>query len=65
VHLEGVEEMTLPDGEPIPFMGWVNDIEGEDMNENQKKTTEKYRTNYDDIFKKKPQQPQPKEEKTK
>jgi hypothetical protein len=32
------------------------------MNENQKKTTEKYRSNYDSIFKKKPQQPQPKEE---
>jgi hypothetical protein len=45
--------MTLPDGEPIPFMGWVNDIEGESMNENQKKTTEEYRSNYDNIFKKK------------
>ena len=45
--------MTLPDGEPIPFVGWVNDIEGEDMNENQKKTTEQYRSNYDEIFGKK------------
>jgi hypothetical protein len=35
------------------------------MNENQKKTTEQYRSNFDNIFKKKPQQPQPKEEKTK
>jgi hypothetical protein len=25
VHLKGVEEMTLPDGEPIPFVGWVKD----------------------------------------
>jgi hypothetical protein len=24
VHLEGVEEMILPDGEPIPFVGWVD-----------------------------------------
>ena len=45
--------MILPDGEPIPFMGWVNNIEGEEMNENQKKTTEQYRGNYDNIFGKK------------
>jgi hypothetical protein len=25
VHLKGVEEMTLPDGEPIPFAGWVKE----------------------------------------
>lgn len=24
MHLTGVEEMTLPDGEPIPFVGWVD-----------------------------------------
>jgi hypothetical protein len=24
VHLEGVEKMILPDGEPIPFVGWVD-----------------------------------------
>jgi glucan phosphoethanolaminetransferase (alkaline phosphatase superfamily) len=56
--------MTLPDGEPIPFMGWVNDIEGEEMNENQKKTTEQYRSNWDNIFKKK-QDDKPKEQETK
>ena len=45
--------MILPDGEPIPFVGWVNTVEGEEMNENQKKTTEEYRSNWDNIFKKK------------
>ena len=34
------------------------------MNENQKKTTEKYRSNYDNIFKKK-QDDKPKEQETK
>lgn len=34
------------------------------MNENQKKTTEKYRSNYDNIFKKK-QDDRPKEQETK
>jgi hypothetical protein len=24
VYLEGVAEMILPDGEPIPFVGWVD-----------------------------------------
>jgi hypothetical protein len=56
--------MTLPDGEPIPFMGWVNDIEGEEMNENQKKTTEQYRSNFDNIFKKK-QNDEPKKQEDK
>jgi hypothetical protein len=56
--------MTLPDGEPIPFVGWVNTVEGEDMNENQKKTTEEYRSNWDNIFKKK-QDDKPKEQETK
>lgn len=32
------------------------------MNENQKKTTEKYRSNWDDIFKKKEQDGKPKEQ---
>lgn len=31
------------------------------MNENQKKTTEEYRSNYDNIFKKKKQDDKPKE----
>jgi hypothetical protein len=61
VHLRGAEkEMILPDGEPIPFVGWVNTVEGEEMNENQKKTTEEYRSNWDNIFKKK-QDDKPKE----
>jgi hypothetical protein len=29
VHLKGVEEMILPDGEPIPFAGWVEEIKEE------------------------------------
>jgi hypothetical protein len=36
----------------------------EKMNENQKKTTEEYRSNYDNIFKKK-QDDKPKEQETK